>query len=259
MIEDVGTATIQILKDFANAPKVIAIVGKNNRSLLKEFTGESISAINRVIVDVGNPLSRTIAGRVQMAEQMLQMQLIKTPAEYFQVMETGKIEVAFEGDMAEMLLIKAENEKMLDGKNPLVSPMDQHSIHIKEHRAVLADPELREDANLVKVALDHIEDHMNALRNTDPALLQMVGETAIPPVGAPPAGPQGAPQGNPDLPNPPLENSPMQSMMAPNPEQTKGAPMINGPGVQGENLPNLPKPAGEFKGLPTDPAMMAPR
>ena len=71
LIEDTGTAIIQILKDFATTPKVIALVGKNNRPLLKEFTGEQISSINRVVVDVGNPLSRTIAGRVQMAEQKI--------------------------------------------------------------------------------------------------------------------------------------------------------------------------------------------
>ena len=83
------------------APRVIRIgdvvvVGKNNRPLLKEFTGEKISAINRVVVDMGNPLARTIAGRVQMAEQMLQMQLIKNPQEYFQVINTGKLDVVFE-------------------------------------------------------------------------------------------------------------------------------------------------------------------
>ena len=75
LIEDTGSSLIQILKDFAAAPRVIAIVGKNNRPLLREFTGESISAINRVVVDVGNPLSRSIAGRVQMAEQLLQIKL----------------------------------------------------------------------------------------------------------------------------------------------------------------------------------------
>jgi len=78
LIEEVGTAVIQILKDYANTPKFITLVGKNNRPLTKEFTGEKISSINRVVVDMGNPLAKTIAGRVQMAEQMMQMKSSKT-------------------------------------------------------------------------------------------------------------------------------------------------------------------------------------
>jgi hypothetical protein len=80
---------INILKDFAKSPKTVALVGKNNRPLLKEFTGEDIDAISRVIVSVGNPLARTTAGRVEMAEQMLQMGLIKNPKQYFQLLNTG--------------------------------------------------------------------------------------------------------------------------------------------------------------------------
>ena len=63
-LEDVGSTLIEILKDFAKTPKMVALVGKNKRPFLKEFTGDMISDIRRVIVDVGNPLSRTLAGRV---------------------------------------------------------------------------------------------------------------------------------------------------------------------------------------------------
>jgi carbon monoxide dehydrogenase subunit G len=112
MIEDVGTALITMLKDFAVTPKVVALVGKNNRPLLKEFTGEEISSINRVVVDVGNPLSKTIAGRVQMAEQMLQMNMFKNPQEYLQVINTGRLDAMFEGEMNELFLIRSENERL---------------------------------------------------------------------------------------------------------------------------------------------------
>lgn len=199
LIEDTGTSLINILKDFSTTPKVIAIVGKNNRSYLKEFTGEEISSINRVVVDMGNPLSRTIAGRVQIAEQLLQMKLLKSPEQYFQIIETGKLESTFEGEMSELLLIKSENEQMMEGKNPIVSPLDQHRLHINEHKAVLADPEFRNDQMLVKTTLDHIEAHLNALRNTDPDLLALVGEQPLGPAGGsaanqPPMGPGGPPQ-----------------------------------------------------------------
>ncbi len=258
LIEEVGTAVIQILKDFAKAPKVITLVGKNNRPLLKEFTGEKISAINRVVVDMGNPLARTIAGRVQMAEQMMQMKIIKNAQQYYQVVNTGRIEAMYEGETDDLLLIKKENEELMEGKNPLVSPMDKHSVHIDEHSAVLADPDLRSDPNFVKVVMDHIEAHLNALRTVDPALLKIRGEQPLPPLqpqnGNPPGGQPNAP--GPQQPPQAALNGPNAAMMSPAAGQMSGPGMnkMQGPGVVNESLPSLPKvPAG----LLSNPALQA--
>jgi hypothetical protein len=247
LIENVGTSLINILKDFSKTPKLIKLVGKNNRPLMKEFTGDKIADINRVVVDMGNPLSKTIAGRVQMAEQMMQMKIIKDPMQYIQVMNTGRLEAIYEGDQAELLLIKSENEQMLDGEVPLVSPLDQHSLHIQEHRAVIADPDLRKNPSLVKTTMDHIEAHMNALRNTDPALLQMIGEQPQGPVGGSPASPdqQQPPQGA-------LQGSPMGPEMSPQAGQISAGQDITGPGIQ--NI-GIPQPAQVPANLLPNPAL----
>lgn len=255
LIEEVGTAVIQILKQFANTPKMITLVGKNNRPLLKEFTGDKISEINRVVVDVGNPLSKTIAGRVQMAEQMMQMKIIKNPQQYFQVINTGKLESMYEGETDDLMLIKKENEDLLEGKNPLVSPMDKHSVHIDEHSAVLADPDLRTDPNFIKNVMDHIQDHLNALRSVDPALLQMRGEQPLPPLQPQNNNPPGG-QPNPPSPQQPpqssLQNPPAAPMMQPGAGGPKGVNQVTGPGIQNQSLP---KPATVKAGLLANPAI----
>lgn len=253
MIEDVGTSLISILKDFATTPKVIALVGKNNRSLLKEFTGEQISSINRVVVDVGNPLSRTISGRVQMAEQMLQMKLLKSPEQYFQVLNTGRLDSVFEGEMAELLLIKSENERMLDGENPLTSPLDAHRLHINEHKSVIADPELRKDPALVKNVIDHIQGHLDALRNTDPDLLALVGQQPLAPAGMPP-NPQdgsGAPQPTQQA----IQESPAGEMLNASPQNET----INGPGLENAPMPRMPTPPAPFEQLPVTADQLLPQ
>ena len=234
LVEDVGTALIQILKDFAHTPRVIAVVGKNKKALLKEFTGDQISAINRVVVDIGNPLSKTTAGRVQMADQLLQMNLLKNPQQYFQIINTGKLDTAIEGEMSELLLIKAENEKMLEGKHSIVSPLDSHRIHILEHKSVLADPDLRDDPELVQNVLDHIQMHVDALRNTDPDLLMLMGEQPLtPPGAAPPSqGPQGPMPGG---------SSPMPDMMSPNQGQIQPETPIQQAGGPPIETPPLPQ------------------
>jgi hypothetical protein len=180
-IEQMGTSLINILKDFAMTPKMIALVGRNNRPLLKEFTGDMIKDINRVVVDVGNPLARTTAGRVQMAEQLLQMGMIKNPQQYFMIMNTGRLDPMFESDMSEILLIKKENEFLLEGKKVTAALLDAHRQHIMEHKAVASDPELRLNPALVENLYEHIQEHINFLRTADADLLQLVGETPLNP------------------------------------------------------------------------------
>lgn len=242
LIEDVGTSLIRMLKDFASTPRVVAIVGKNNRPLLKEFNGDDLSYVNRVVVDLGNPLSKTTAGRVQMAEQMLQMKIIKNPQQYFQVINTGRLDSMYEGDMMELLLVKSENEQLLEGKPIQAALLDAHRMHIMEHKSVLADPDLRRNAELVQLTLKHIQEHIDYLRNTDPDLLQLIGEQPLQPPqmqGGPnlPPGPMAQDQGGPEG----GQGGQMQSMInMPQGPIQPGEPIHLADGSM-QNLPNLPQ------------------
>jgi hypothetical protein len=255
LIEGIGTALVNILKDYAKTPKTVALVGRQNRSILKEFTGDDIGAINRVIVTVGNPLARTTAGRVQMAEQMLQMGLIKNPQEYFQVINTGSIETMYENDMTEMLLIKKENEFLMEGQEVMADMLDSHTTHIMEHRTVMADPELRLNPQLRTVVQAHIQEHIDYLRNADPDLLMLIGQQplqnpAAPQMVPPMPGPMG--QGN--VPN--LDQMMMpQSGMPPTPNE-----MIKGQGnLGGGELPPMPTPPAGFENMPVTADQMLPQ
>lgn len=254
LIEDCGTSLINILKDFADTPKIVALVGKHNRSYLKEFTGDQISDVNRVIVDVGNPLGRSIAGRVQMAEQLLQMQAIKSPEQYFQVLNTGRLDSMFEGEMDELFNVKHENEMLMEGGSPLVAPTDRHRLHISEHKSVISNPELRQDARLVALVMDHIQGHMDALRNTDPDLLQLIGEQPLPPIGSNPMGPtpeQGAaaPQAPNTAPLPEVSAAEMLTQPPAGGPVSGGANPV-GPGQTAVQPAGLPKPPAPFEDLP---------
>lgn len=184
LVEDIGTGTIDILKTFAAVPRVAAIAGKSNRPLMKEFTGDDLSEINRVIVDMGNPLTRTTAGKVNLADAFAERNMIDNPDQYIQVVTTGRLEPVIEGKQAELLLIKSENENLAEGTPQIAIATDQHMQHIMEHKTVLANPEVRQDPkaqNIVKATLDHIQDHIQLLRTTDPQLLQMINQQPLPP------------------------------------------------------------------------------
>ncbi len=215
LIENIGTSTIRILQDYAQAPRVAAIVGKANRAYLKEFTGQDVSSINRVVVEVSNPLSKTTAGRAQMATELIQYGIVENVEQYFTVLNTGNLDMMTEGQQHELNLVRSENEKMMDGEQVQALAIDSHIMHIKEHKSVLFDPDLRKNPALVKVVLDHIQEHIDLLRQTDPGLLQSLNEQPLPPLAPPqgaPAGP-GGPQVNANQP-PQAEQPPAQGVDA---------------------------------------------
>ena len=234
LLEDVGTATLKTLRDFAAVPRVATIVGKNNRAYMREFVGTDLDKISRVVVDVGNPLSKTTAGKLEMANNLLQQGLIKTAQDYIMVMKTGNLDVLMEGDISELANIKAENENLAEGKQVQVIATDDHVLHIKEHKCVVASPDARENVQIVRTVLEHIQAHIQQLQTVDPNLLNILGQPSLAPQALPPGAP-GAPPAGPTP--PPGPGGPPQGGPAP-----AMAPMdVNNAAPSEPGLPSLPK------------------
>ena len=224
IIEDVGTGIIHLIQDFAKVPRIAEIAGKSNRSKVKEFIGDDIKGITRVIVDSGNPLAQTTAGRAEMASNLLQMGIIKTPEAYFSVLNTGRLDPIVQGEHDELLLITAENERLVDEEEIIAVDTDNHALHIREHKTVLADPEARFDAELVARTLAHIQEHIDALQQVDPNLLSITGQQPLAPAGGSPPAAGGAPQPN-QAPTPAMDDPNAQ------PSSVSGMP----------NMPQIPQ------------------
>lgn len=224
LVEDLGTGTISLLQTFASVPRVAEIAGKSNRPLMKEFTGQDLDAIHRVAVDMGNPLTRTTAGKVNLADAFLERGMIENPDQYIQVVTTGRLEPVIEGKQAQLLLIKGENEQLSEGVPQRALITDNHAKHILEHSVVLANPEIRQDPNnpIVQTTLAHIQEHLTLSQS--PGYLAMAGDLKHE-VTQPPAPPQGggagaelnaqppvqqaaAAVGQPNMPNPPANTAP---------------------------------------------------
>ena len=227
LLEDMGTSVINLLKKFAQTPRIAMITGKAQRPLLKEFKGADLSEIDRVTVDVGNPLSRTTAGKLEIANALLQGGHIKNADEYYQILTTGQIEPMIEGQQAQSLLIRAENEKLFQGQQVQAIDIDDHRLHIIEHGVVLSSPEARINPQIVQLTMGHIMEHVMALQTANPVLLSLYGQPQVPkpppgPGGPPPPG-TGPPPGGP--PPPPGVKTPIGEII---------------PGMEGGGLPNLP-------------------
>ena len=106
-----------------------------------------------------------------------------TPEQYYAVLNTENLKVGTEDIDSQLNLMKDENEKLLKGEDDVrVSMLDLHSKHIKYHRSITDDVELRKDPERLQAVLNHIREHYEMLlelSQTDPQLLMMIGEQPL--------------------------------------------------------------------------------
>lgn len=232
-IEETGTLIIRHLQNFAHTERLSVVAGKSRNYMAKYFSGRDLERIDRVMVRQGNSYMDTTAGRVDIADKLLSAQMIKNPDEYLQVLTTGRLEPAIEGEQNELMTIRAENEALADGQ--MVSPLwiDNHPRHIMGHKYMLANPETRRDPNLVAAVTQHIQEHVMLMKFSDPVVLQILGIPAVPPS---PMFQNPLPQG-PALPDFAGAGNGQNPMALPDPTKTD---------VREPNLPTNPLSGDEF-------------
>lgn len=183
LVEDVFTDAFNILKDYANTKRVATIVGKYNQYMLKSFVGSDLSEISRVVVDSGSALERTASGRVQIAQDLLNNKLIKTPDEYLSVINTGKLEPMTEAQTRELVNIRSENERLAVGRECRAMATDDHKLHIMEHKSVLDNPDVREmnpeNDEIQSATMAHLMEHITMLETLPPNFLMMMGQQSL--------------------------------------------------------------------------------
>ena len=243
LLEDVGTGIIQMLQDYASEPRIAFISGKSNKTYLRDFKGTDLSNVNRVIVRQTSALSKSTAGRLEIAANLNQMGLIKTAEEYITVLNTGNLQPMFEGDQAQLVLIKKENEMLQMGQIPAIVETDWHMTHINEHQAVLADPEIRQNPEIRDAILTHMKAHYNYLtgaNGNDLGFLTALGQKPIPQMPPP-----GSPDGGMTPPGGPMPGNPTQAAQG---EDLSGmmAPSAGAPEIALPQPPAMPPTAGQM-------------
>jgi hypothetical protein len=148
-----------VLRTFgASSKRVMDIIGTEGVLGMKSYTGDQLSGVSSVLVDVGNPLMGTTSGRLQLAENYAAKGWI-TRDQYTEMLLTGRATPAFKRVAAEQKLLAWENAALRRGIAVPVRPGDNHELHIAEHEEVAMYPASRMDpalmANLDKHNFEH--------------------------------------------------------------------------------------------------------
>lgn len=252
-----ATGILHDLQDHPEDKRTGLVAGKGNHSYMKEFYGSDVNMIDRVTVTVGSPFSQTDAGKIQMAQDLLNSPSGLDSREYLEVVETGSLEPLTQGPHRELMLIKGENEKLAEGGLCKAIITDDHATHIQEHKNVIADPGLRispdpKAAEIIKNTLTHIAEHEQLLikgGKTRPTLMSLLkqpviggpagapppaagGKNPMPKPGLPPSAPARPPSGGPPQRPAPSSGAPSAPVARPKmavPGAKKGAVPIPGP------------------------------
>jgi hypothetical protein len=238
-IEWMVMGIVEAHRRHPNVPRDLAIVGKSKQTQLKTFYGSQFEGIDRVDVDMGNPMSRTVAGRLQMLQAIRQDGAPIPPQMAMQILQTGNLDAVIEPETDEMNLILAENEQLAQGQVVPARPGDDHLLHLQRHRQVGANPELRFKPGALNALDEHEQMHVQFWLDGDVVLKIAKGGLPMGPMQ--PMGPAGAlpamANGQPSTPGkgaapPPAPKGPVP--------QKKGPPLGELPALKPPSLTPLP-------------------
>lgn len=238
MLEDVGTCMLKVLQSRVTNQRMVSIVGRRNQVFQRTWQGSDLSGVDRVRVTVGSMLLGTVSGRLEIARDLLQNGVLKTPEEYLTVATTGSLEPLFMADQAQLTLIHDENERLSAGENVEAGITDNHQLHVREHMALLASVDARRDQVLSANVLAHAYSHMQMAADPEaqmwaafmgwPVVLPPMPGAAPPQMGTAPGGSKPGDTGAPK----PAQSAEVIGATTPRSEQEPGA------------MPQMPKLPG---------------
>lgn len=192
LLERNRSGIIRLLQRFATTQRIAVIAGIANQWQAKEFSSKDLQDIQGIAVEAVNPLMKTLAGRTQLADKLLEAGHIK-PDQYVLMLTTGRMEPLYENENANLMRVRKEKELLQQGigipayrmsepdpvtgqRLPTVDPsglpmlaeptpdasivplaIDTHWLDISEASSVVAQPEVRQDPKVVEAVTRYIE------------------------------------------------------------------------------------------------------
>ena len=252
MVEGMARFYLYLLYRFQATSDMVSLLGPGKAAEVREFKGQDLEPIRKIRATIGNPLSKTTAGKIELAEKLLQSNQITAP-EYIDVIRTGNLDRPLDFETAQKTYMLSENESLLRGQQPTIAALDNHPDHMKTHQILLFNPDVRNDPVIRQNVENHLMQHADqfeAMATGNPTLLALAIGAPIPmPVPSPASGvgPGAQPAPNPGMGQPPMPPPPPAG--APH----IGKPPMSKPSKAGNAQPNDLTQAGTM----TDKALEA--
>lgn len=176
--EGVGDYVLRLDQTFATGEQTIARVGEDNaEQVVKYHAADTFRNISKVRAQAVDPVAMTPEGREERAQFLMDKGLLPQSSvkNYLTLVETGRDEPMLKAPTAQLMLIQRENSDLLKGIEPIVLEDDDHVTHGPEHAALTANPEVRNNPDVLRVILEHKAKHklfemgITPMQGDDPA------------------------------------------------------------------------------------------
>lgn len=176
LIEKVMNQVVKNYKMFSSMPQLIDIVGLGNIAYAKEFKEEDIKAISKIKIRTMSPMLNSSAGRIQVADSLLQNGLLKDASKYFQILEGQNLDVLYKDSLSEQMAIQAEVDAILEGKPVMPFILDNHMLFVKSYQELIYNPYVRANGQILQKVLALSQDRINMEMSIsmNPALAKIV-------------------------------------------------------------------------------------
>jgi hypothetical protein len=154
-LEASGNCLLRIYQRMPTEEQLIQIAGQDERWAVQSFQRDDLADIMRVAVKTTTPYLKTLAGRKEIATELLQAGMIQDPREFIAAIDSGEMSPLFKGPVDQLVIVKAENERMRRGESVMALVTDNPELHIREHICEL-DTDARYDEAYRARLLEHI-------------------------------------------------------------------------------------------------------
>lgn len=162
-----ATHVVRYYQATADVQRDIKITGTGKGTMLRDFYGADLSGIDAFSVDPGNPATRTISMRYNMATAIKQDGVPVEPGRLVHLMKTGDWDSAVEEAGSQDGLIRSENERLRMGQLVPVIPGDDPVLHMRGHLVVGDDIDLRMNSDRLSAYMEHMHQHANQMMMGD--------------------------------------------------------------------------------------------
>ncbi len=170
-IKEIGRHILRLYKQFATSQRMNKIVGENGTSRLFYWDNSAITS-DDIVFETETELGETVAQKRSMVFDLLQAGLLHdengklSNAMRLKILELlgfGIWEEALDNNNLQVEKAKRENIEFIEGKNPEVSEIHDHDLHISSHTAFMLSGEFDNYAknrkDLREKMLEHIRTH----------------------------------------------------------------------------------------------------
>ena len=146
-VQKVMSHVINAYKIFATVEQTTSIIGESSIGYVKKWKGEDLQNIQGIKLRQTNSVMDSLAGRTQVADNLLQQQLI-TAGQYIKIQSGAPIESLFEEQFSEEIAVQSEIEAILENKDIIPILTDNHPKFIAAYQRLLYNPIVRTNSKI---------------------------------------------------------------------------------------------------------------